>query len=388
MQDIIPRRLVELEQEIETGLKGYERAGLALREIRDAGLYRAAGYPNFDAYCRERWGFSRTHAYRQIDAAAVVGLLPTGDNAVPVTERQARELATLAKTAPTLVSEVWQQAQQAHGPAPTAEQIQPLARAALARVRPAPPRPTAPLPAQVRLEVGDAAALPWSSESVDLQITSPPYALNKAYPQGDVAAADWPALMQKWLVESYRVAKHSGRLAVNVPVDTGDGRTPYADIIHYARAAGWQYRASITWMEGNVSGGPQWGSYASPAAPKIRNVCEMIAVFGKGEWGRTAPTAPDITGDEFKEWVTGVWTFRGEGRAWEGHPAAFPEELPRRLIKLLSYPGDVVGDPFMGSGTTVAVALALGRVAWGVDLSPAYVDSARRRLAALLGDAA
>lgn len=62
--------------------------------------------------------------------------------------------------------------------------------------------------------------------------------------------------------------------------------------------------------------------------------------------------------------------------------------IPRRLVKLLSFPGDVVGDPFMGSGTTPAVAVALGRVAWGVDLSPAYVDSARRRLAQALDAAA
>ena len=387
-QVVLSRRLADLEADIETGIRGYERAGQALREIRDERLYLEAGYSSFDTYCRDRWGFSRIHAYRQIDAAAVAGLLPTGNTAPPVTERQARELAPLIRADPAAVADVWQAAQAAHGPAPTAEQLRPIARAHLARARAAPPPSPAPLPADVRLEVGDATALPWPSESVDLQVTSPPYALGKSYELGDVAPDEWPALMAAWLSEAYRVAKQGGRLAVNVPLDTGDLRTPYADLLALARAAGWQYHGTILWIEGNISRKTAWGSWASPAAPRIITRAEGVGVFGKGEWSRQTDTPPDITGPEFQEWVTKVWDFPGESRPWEGHPAAFPAELPRRLIKLLSFPGDVVGDPFMGSGTTPAVALALGRVAWGVDLSPAYVESARRRLAALAEQAA
>lgn len=71
-----------------------------------------------------------------------------------------------------------------------------------------------------------------------------------------------------------------------------------------------------------------------------------------------------------------------ESRAWEGHPAPFPAELPRRLIKLLSFPGDTVLDPFVGSGTSAVVATKLGRRVYGYDISETYVESARRRVAA------
>src|SRR5581483_2687733 len=80
----------------------------------------------------------------------------------------------------------------------------------------------------------------------------------------------------------------------------------------------------------------------------------------------------------------GTWRFAGESPSRVGgHPAAFPPELPRRLIRLFSFKGDVVLDPFNGSGTTTAVARSLGRYGIGFDVEPRYCELAARRAAAI-----
>lgn len=262
------------------------------------------------------------------------------------------------------------------------------ARAAM----PKPPRQDSvlPLPSSVRLDVADAAALPLEAETVDLIVTSPPYGLSKDYADYTDPSEGWHFMMQTWLAEMHRVAKPGGRLALNVPFDTTDGgnRPTWPQACKAAVDAGWAYRWAVVWNEGNVSKSVARGSIDSPASPHVITPVEVIGVFFKGEWGRTSNAPADLEHDEWLEWTNGLWTFRGEGRAWEGHPAAFPEELPRRLIKLLSYPGDTVLDPFAGSGTTVLVAWQLGRLAIGFDHAPTYIESARRRLAERQGVAA
>jgi site-specific DNA-methyltransferase (adenine-specific) len=107
----------------------------------------------------------------------------------------------------------------------------------------------------------------------------------------------------------------------------------------------------------------------------------MIVLLSKGEWGPSSTNADDITREQFLEAGRGPWTFSGESRPWEGHPAAFPSELPRRLVRYLSRVGDVVLDPFCGSGTALVAALDLKRHVYGFDISAEYVESARRRVA-------
>ena len=264
-------------------------------------------------------------------------------------------------------------------------------RAARAAI-PKPPRQESvlPLPASVRLDVADAAALPLDADAVDLIVTSPPYGLAIEYATYTDLSEGWHFMMQTWLAEMYRVAKPGGRLALNVPFDTTEGgyRPTWPQACKAAIDAGWSYRWAIVWNEGNVSKSVARGSIDSPAAPHVITPVEVVGVFYKGEWGRKSDTPADLDHDEWLEWTNGLWTFRGEGRAWEGHPAAFPEELPRRLIKLLSYPGDTVLDPFCGSGTTPLVANRLGRRAIGFDLDAGYIESARRRLTAAQGVAA
>jgi site-specific DNA-methyltransferase (adenine-specific) len=245
---------------------------------------------------------------------------------------------------------------------------------------PAPER----VPPNVRVEVADARSLPLAGDSVHLIITSPPYGVDRPYVGGgDVAAGDWTTFMLDWLTEALRVAAPNGRLALNVPLDTSRGgfRPTYAQAVQMADAAGWTYRSSIVWVDDQLGKSTARGSLDSASAPYVYAGAELVALFSKGEWRREAPCASDIRREEWLEWTNGLWRLVGETNPWEGHPAAFPFDLPRRLVKLLSFPGDTVLDPFCGSGTAVDAARRLGRQAIGFDRATQYVASTLRRLA-------
>lgn len=250
---------------------------------------------------------------------------------------------------------------------------------ALAQPAPEPER----VPDAVRCEVADARNLPLDDETVDLIVTSPPYGIDIAYEGGDVPADDWPNFMRHWLGEAWRVAKWHGRLVLNIPLDTSEPyiRPTYVEAVHAALEAGWLYQATLTWDEGNTTkGNRSLGSVNSAARPAPVDSSEMIAIFSKGEWGPSSKNPDDIEPHEWQEAGRGPWRFSGESRAWDGHPAPFPIELPRRAIRYLSRRGDVVLDPFCGSGTTLLAALETERQAIGFDITQAYVDSALRRV--------
>lgn len=239
----------------------------------------------------------------------------------------------------------------------------------------------------VRIYCGDLLevlpALP--PESVDLVVTSPPYNVGAAYDrcQDALPYPGYLGWVQRWATELLRVAAPSGRLAINVPLDTtrGGQRPVYGDILHVFQQAGWIYRTTIIWNETNISKSIARGSVDSCAAPHIIAPVEMIAIFFRGDWRRPPSKGQrsDLAHDEWLRWTNGLWTFSGESAKRAGHPAPFPEELPRRLIKLLSFPGDTVLDPFLGSGTTCWVAKVLGRRSIGIDLSAAYCRRAAAR---------
>lgn len=242
-----------------------------------------------------------------------------------------------------------------------------------------------PLPSGVlMLEPADATDLPLDDDTVDLIVTSPPYALDIEYDRGDIDEEVWVPFMTAWLREAYRVTKPQGRLALNVPLDTSTprGRPTYAEsVVAAIGGAGWEYAATIVWHEGNTTkGGWALGTQSSSRRPHHVSSVEMILLVSKGPMGPSSDNPDDITPEEFLLAGRGPWTFSGESRSWEDHPAAFPLELPRRLIPYLCRVGDVVLDPFCGSGTTLVAALERGRRVVGFDISDAYVESARRRL--------
>lgn len=237
---------------------------------------------------------------------------------------------------------------------------------------------------------GDSARLleAVGSLGANLVVTSPPYALGVDYGQAgyddDQPYATYLEWVRTWATTLLHVCASGGRACINIPLDSNKGgkRAIYADYLRIFQEVGWTYQTSIVWNEQNISRRTAWGSWLSPSAPFVTAPVEMIAVFYKDSFRRpaTAGRRGDITRDEFLAWTLGMWTFAGANPRRVGHPAPFPEELPRRLIKLYSYPDDLVLDPFLGSGTTLTVAARLGRRGIGVEINSHFCDLAVRNL--------
>lgn len=238
---------------------------------------------------------------------------------------------------------------------------------------------------QTTIYHADSADLSFLSESsIDLVVTSPPYNLDVAYNDCDDSLPyqlylEW---VSRWAHQLMRVARRGGRACVNIPLDSNKGgkRAVYADYLQLFLRAGWTYQTTIIWNEQNISRRTAWGSWLSPTAPFVTAPVETIVIFYKGEWRRSRDgRTSDILRDEFLAWTLGVWDFPGQTPAKFRHPAPFPEELPRRLMKLYSFVEDTVLDPFLGSGTTCVVARKLGRLSLGVEVDQTYCAIAADR---------
>jgi len=221
-------------------------------------------------------------------------------------------------------------------------------------------------------------------DSVDLIVTSPPYDIDmkyKMYNDG-IPYDEYLEFTAKWLSKCYDLIKDDGRLCLNIPLDKNKGgqRSVYADIIKLATNTGWKYHSTIIWNEGNISRRTAWGSWMSASAPFVIAPVEMIALLYKKAWKKKRTGTSDIDRDEFMEWTSGVWNFSGEKRSKIGHPSPFPVELPRRCIKLFSYVGDIVLDPFLGSGTTLIACHETNRIGIGVEIDKDYCNLSIKRL--------
>ncbi|MGB7788924.1 DNA-methyltransferase [Methanoregula sp.] len=223
--------------------------------------------------------------------------------------------------------------------------------------------------------------------SIDLVITSPPYNFGHSYaqdPHDDTH--EWNEYFQKLLVvwrECERVIKPGGRIAVNIQPLFSDYIPTHHIISRQLASLGLLWRAEILWEKNNYNAKyTAWGSWKSPSMPYIKYTWEYIEVFDKESHKKPGRKEDiDITAEEFKEWVKGRWSFPPETRMKDhNHPAMFPEELPRRLMKLFSYKHDIVLDPFNGAGTTTLVAWKLGRRFIGIDVSEQYSAQAMKRL--------
>ncbi len=221
-------------------------------------------------------------------------------------------------------------------------------------------------------------------ETVDLTVTSPPYSVDIKYGEynDNIPYSEYLSFTEKWLGKCLDLSKTDGRLCLNIPLDKNKGgqQSVSADITTIAKKVGWKYHSTIIWNEQNISRRTAWGSWLSASAPYVIAPVEVILVLYKEKWTKEKKGKSDISRDEFLEWTNGVWSFNGESRNRIGHPAPFPMELPRRCIKLFSYVGDTVFDPFLGSGTTLLVCLQTKRSGVGMDIDRKYCELAKNRL--------
>lgn len=220
--------------------------------------------------------------------------------------------------------------------------------------------------------------------SVDLFVTSPPYNVGIEYNSvtDDNQYETYLEFTNKWLCNCFLWGKQGARLCLNIPLDKNKGgiQSVGADFIQIAKKIGWKYHTTIIWNESNISRRTAWGSWLSASAPYIIAPVELIVVLYKNAWKKAYKGVSDISKEEFLEWTNGLWSFNGESKKRVGHPAPFPRELPKRCIKLFSYVGDVVCDPFTGSGTTMIEALANKRKFLGLEIDKEYCSLAVKRL--------
>jgi len=221
--------------------------------------------------------------------------------------------------------------------------------------------------------------------SIDLIITSPPYNAQIEYDNynDNQPLETFLELLQSVWKECFRVLKIGGRLCINVGNIL---RKPYIPLTAYtARACneiGFIMRGEIIWFKSNMKNktSTQWGSWKSPSNPCLYDAHEYIQIYSKQDPKIQHKGETDLTKKEFMEWTKGEWYFNTINTHQKlGHPVPFPEELPRRLIKLYSWIDDVVLDPFCGSGTTPYVAKMLKRKYVGYDLSPKYCKISKTR---------
>jgi len=240
-----------------------------------------------------------------------------------------------------------------------------------------------------RIICGDASSVLANipENSVDIIITSPPYNFGHAYAQDPLDDThewnDYFATLNNVWTECFRVLKPGGRIAVNIQPLFSDYVPTHHIISRQLATLGLLWKAEFLWEKNNYNAKyTAWGSWKSPSMPYIKYTWEFIEVFAKESHKKTGCREDiDITAEEFKEWVMGRWSFPPEIRMKDyDHPAMFPEELPRRLMKLFSYRNDIVLDPFNGAGTTTLAAWKSGRRFIGIDVSSQYCTMAFNRL--------
>jgi DNA modification methylase len=238
-----------------------------------------------------------------------------------------------------------------------------------------------------------------ASNSVALVVTSPPYFAGKEYEESlgkngvPGTYFEYLGLLRQVFEECKRVLEPGGRIAVNV---ANLGRRPYrslaGDVTEILQDLGLLLRGEVVWWKGRAAGGScAWGTFQRPSNPVLRDVTERIVIASKGRFDRALkpevrlelalPSTATISRDEFLEATTDLWEIPPESATRVNHPAPFPVELPTRLIELYTYAGDVVLDPFIGSGTTAVASLRTRRHFIGFDTDQRYCEQARERVA-------
>ncbi|MCL5674258.1 MAG: site-specific DNA-methyltransferase [Candidatus Omnitrophica bacterium] len=250
-----------------------------------------------------------------------------------------------------------------------------------------------------KIIIGDSRKmLEVKNDSIDLVVTSPPYWHIKDYGVGGQIGYGQSLheyLKSLFLVwkECFRTLKPGTRLCINI----GDqflrsiiyGRYKIAplhsEFITQCEKIGFDYMGSIIWQKKttmNTTGGASiMGSYPYPPNGLVEIDYEFILIFkkpGKTMFSKESKEKSKLTKEEWKEYFSGHWNFNGERQA--GHEAMFPEELPKRLIKMFTFVGDTVLDPFLGSGTTLKSAINLGRNSIGYEINDEFLSMIKNKI--------
>jgi DNA modification methylase len=248
--------------------------------------------------------------------------------------------------------------------------------------------------------IGDARAMrEIDDSSVHLVVTSPPYWQLKDY--GNPAQIGFNHTYEDYInnlnlvwKECYRVTDKGCRLCVNV----GDqfARSVYygrykiipirTEIIRFCETIGFDYMGAVIWRKVttcNTTGGAAvMGSYPYPRNGILKLDYEFILIFKKP--GLSKPVSAEqkaksrLTAQEWNEYFSGHWNFPGERQ--DKHLAMFPEELPKRLVKMFTFVGDLVLDPFLGSGTTTLAAMKTERNSIGYEINDEFLDTIKEKI--------
>jgi site-specific DNA-methyltransferase (adenine-specific) len=236
------------------------------------------------------------------------------------------------------------------------------------------------------------------NDSVHLTVTSPPYFVGKDYENYLKSIDDYFDMIRGVFKETVRVTIPGGKIIINlgdlaVGSHFNEGGFPEEYLIMLEL---WRYLRTLdTYLHGRIiweKDDPWANSSHVTFHDKIKHgsyrilpAWEYVFVFRKGKKDREDKIAEDgrwITKDEWKTWVHGVWFIRSVQRN-DFHEAMFPDELVYRCVKMYSFPGDVVLDPFMGSGTVAVVAKIMGRNFVGYERISEYVTMAQSKADAI-----
>ena len=376
-------RLAACEARIERGLATFVDVGQALLEVRDGRLYRAE-HGTFEGYCRERWGMSRQRAGQLIDASEVVGAMtttvdtPVGEMGTtvptpPSSERVARELAPLRSDPPRL-REAWSEAVQEHGPEPTAAEVREVARRKDSERKERGEERRAVLdeqdaaaavaPVASLLHHGDCFDLIPRLEagSVKLVLTDPPYGIE--YRSRFRWSSEPPRIRGD--IEGARDVTRDALQALDAAL------APDAHAVVFCRfreeeelrhaldgVGGLRLRGGLVWVK--PEGG--MGDLARTFAPAHERMLHLAR-----DSARMRRRLPDA--------------FAASRAGVQHHPTEKPLTVLEGIVRALTEPGDLVVDPFAGSGSTLIAAAAAGRAAWGCEIDEAHYRTAEARLAA------
>lgn len=223
------------------------------------------------------------------------------------------------------------------------------------------------------------------TDTVDMCITSPPYNCGIDYGvyKDNLPWQDYLDWSVKWMGEVYRVLKDDGRFCLNVLLEMGIENnkkrvSPYAEFYRILNEVGFNTFGSPVWVDSHRVKYTAWGSWKSASSPYIYNPYEIIILSYKKQWKKLGKGKSTIDKEQFMMGCSGIWKLR---TATKGKtPANFHTDLPEMCMRLLSYEGDTILDPFFGSGTVGVAAIENNRKYIGIELNPEYIEIAERRL--------